>query len=767
MQLQEPIVSLDQEAWSCRYGDRSRAGELALQIIALADAGSAAEAVGRFHRASWALYAGHADLEPSLARAEQLFTQHGLPDELANCRDIRAQAALMAGDAAQGLALTRTTLAEATSERRPLARYITNNLKGLCEWDLGDLDAALRSFVMALHETERTGEAVLEANALGNLGGFQLDVFNADAALAHTARGMALMASAPHSTVWLTCAVNHMLALDALGKHADAAAQAQVLLAQEAHFPPGKRRSYHTKIAGVFMHAGEPDRARAHLARANSHGSADAPTTEWLAVTAELMHHEQRFRQARDLIETRALGASVGPYADVPQDLMQLYRVATNVCKAEGDFEAALRYQELAFARYEELMGRAARAKRIVIEIEQDVERTARQRDEALTRQRVAELEQLRLAEVNAALEQASQARSRFLAMASHDLRQPIHALALYLAALREDVDTPGPRELVVRASRTVDSLANMFEELLDLSRLEAGTVVAEPRPCSLYALVTRLAEEYRARAPEGLELVVHIPKHNKHEAGDALTDPLLAERILRNLIDNAVKYTGRGRVLLAIRRHEHNWRVEVRDNGPGIGEADCARIFEEFYQVSATETAQGLGLGLAIVHRLCRLLGHPIEVRSRLGVGSVFAVTIPRSERAAEAVAEVLPRGEASLNLVLIDDDAEVRDSMHMLLTRWGHRVAAAADTGELVLSQGFVPDAIVADLRLAAGRSGIDEIAHLRSRLGQHLPALVVTGESDAERLRAIQASGLPWLAKPVRPVRLRSWLAGVRTQ
>lgn len=767
MQLAEPFHSLDQEAWSYRFGDRARAADLSLRIIALAAPGSVNEAVGQFHRAWWAMYAGHADYEPALARAEALFAVHGHSNGLADCRDIRAQSAWLMGNAKEAFALTIKTLQESSAARHAIARYVTHNLKGLCEWDLGDLDAALRSLVTALHETERTGEIVLEANALGNLGGFQLDVFNVDAAEAHTLRGMALMAQTPSSTVWLTCAVNHMLALDAQGKHDAACAQARRLLEQVDHFPAPKRRSYHTKIAGVFVHGGQFESAREHLAIADAIPRAESATTEWLAVTAELMNHDGRFEAARELIETRALGASVGPYADVPQDLMHLYRVATNTCKSLGDFEAALKYQELAFARYEELMGRAARAKRIMIEIEQDVERTARQRDDALTRQRVAELEQQRLTEVNAALEQASEARSRFLAMASHDLRQPIHALALYLAALREDVDASGPRELVLRANRTVESLATMFDELLDLSRLEAGAITADPRACNIGGVVTRLAEEYRARAPSGLELALRLPRSAVSNTVHAVTDPLLFERVLRNLIDNALKYTATGRVLLAVRKRGGAWRVEVRDNGLGIAPPDLDRIFEEFFQVSASETSHGLGLGLAIVHRLCLLLDHKVDVRSQVRKGSVFSVTLPRAENSPSTVLESPARSDASLNIVLIEDDVDVRESMRILLTRWGHRVVAAENGDELATAPSFTPDAIVADLRLSAGRSGIEEIASLRRRWGQRVPALVVTGESNAERLRAIHASGLPWLAKPVRPIRLRSWLAGVRTR
>jgi signal transduction histidine kinase/CheY-like chemotaxis protein len=769
MHLSESIHELDAIAWSHRFGDRPLAGEVALAILRQAARGSVDEAVGHFHRAWWALVPAHPDLLPELARAEALFAENECVAGVADCLALRAQVAWSAGDALESARLARQALAltehHQASVERPLAQYAVFNMLALSEWDLGDFDNALRSFARALQMAEKSGGAGVQAQAHGNLGGFHLDLFNLEAAAAHAQRGVQLIAHIPQSSMWLSCAVNHMLALSVLGKHAEACTVAAQLLAQESHFPTPKRKAYQTKLAGVFFQAGDVARARHHLQLANALGGVTT-TTEWLTISAQLLNHDGDPAAARALIEGRILGESEGPYADVPQDLLHLYQTATQSCKALGDFEAALKYQELAFARHEELVGRAARAKRIAIEIEQQVERTARQRDEALMRQRVAELEQQRLGEVNASLEQANQARSRFLVMASHDIRQPLHALALYLAALREEAQGSVTQDLVQKANRTVDSLTLMFDELLDLSRLEAGAISPDRKVFDLRKLVLRLAEEYATRAKPGLEVAIRLPRKTLRIG--TLTDALLIERVLRNLIDNAVKYTPQGCVLIAVRQRQSAWRIEVRDNGPGIAPENQARIFEDFFQVESRQSTQGLGLGLAIVYRLCVLLGHPLELLTAVGKGSSFCVELPR-RLLPGARRSALLQSDSPLRIVLMDDDVDVRDSMRALLTQWGHDASAGRNAEELIAESRDTrgPDAIIADLRLDQGLDGMTEIMRLRRYWQREIPALVVTGESDPMQLRALHTAGYAWLAKPVRLVRLRGWLATVKPQ
>ncbi len=250
-------------------------------------------------------------------------------------------------------------------------------------------------------------------------------------------------------------------------------------------------------------------------------------------------------------------------------------------------------------------------------------------------------------------------------------------------------------------------------------------------------------------------------------------SDPLLVERVLRNLIANAVKYTKSGGVLVTCRPRaagstSPSWRVEVWDTGPGIAVEERERVFEEFYQAGNPERDRrgGIGLGLSIVRRLAQLMKLPLALHSRLGHGTRIALDLPATDEAIEPPqrtdAELPLQG---LAVAVIEDDAEVRDAMRTLLQGWGCRVCDGADADEAMAcarGQGDVPAAVVADLRLRGGRDGLGEIARLRAAYGDELPALLVSGDSAPERVRLMQNSGLPWLAKPVPAARLRSWLA-----
>jgi hypothetical protein len=219
--------------------------------------------------------------------------------------------------------------------------------------------------------------------------------------------------------------------------------------------------------------------------------------------------------------------------------------------------------------------------------------------------------------------------------------------------------------------------------------------------------------------------------------------------------------------VLLALRRRGDAWCVEVWDSGPGIARADRQRIFEEFYRVGGEQRVEGLGLGLAIVRRLALLLGHPLRLDSRPGVGSRFSVELASARGPERGSGPAAAKdGPAGLTVGVVDDDPELRASLALLLRAWGHEPVSAEHVDALALHGAAAPlDALVVDWRLGAGRTGADEAARLRARLGQDLPVLVITGETSADALRALEASGLPWLPKPLRAGRLRSWVAGLR--
>jgi signal transduction histidine kinase/ActR/RegA family two-component response regulator len=361
------------------------------------------------------------------------------------------------------------------------------------------------------------------------------------------------------------------------------------------------------------------------------------------------------------------------------------------------------------------------------------------------------------------AAEAANRAKSTFLAAASHDLRQPLHALGMFSQALAELTHEPDEQVLVQRITTSVSSLEALFSALLDVSKLDAGVVIAHARDFAVRPLVDRLADECMQEALQrGLSLAV--------VCGDAIvrSDPVLLERIVRNLLANALRYTSAGGIVLGCRPRGRGYSLEVWDSGEGIPRRDIERIFEEFYQVgnSSRDRSRGLGLGLAIVRRLAELLGHDVFVASREGRGSVFRVVVPAGDPETAAIPFVPDVGHdllAGRRILVIDDESDVRDATARLLTQWGCHVVAASDGDCAVRTYAASsPDAMIVDFRLGNGADGLETIASLRARFGRAIPAVLVSGASAAEELALIEASGIPLLHKPLPPARLRSMLA-----
>lgn len=371
--------------------------------------------------------------------------------------------------------------------------------------------------------------------------------------------------------------------------------------------------------------------------------------------------------------------------------------------------------------------------------------------------------EQLHHAQAGA--EVAEQAKARFLAAASHDLRQPAHALGLYMAALRAGPLAPAQAEIAERMQASLAALDTLFAALLDVSRMDAGAIVPQWDTVALAPLLRRLADEWALQAEDrGLRLALHVAEPQAL----TVTDAVLLERVLRNLLGNAVKYTERGGVLLACRTRRTadgtaQHRIEVWDTGPGIAPADQERVFEEFVQGGNRSAPQrGLGLGLAIVQRLARLLQLRVTLHSRPGRGSVFMVEgLAPAGVAPQAAAHARHRmRQLSGTLVaVLEDDPEVRDAMRLLLQRWDCRVIDGATAAELQqrLPAGTVPDALVADLQLGAGRDGGTEQAALQATWPRAVPVLWVSGDAAPTGL----PKGSALLTKPVSPARLRAWL------
>ncbi len=367
--------------------------------------------------------------------------------------------------------------------------------------------------------------------------------------------------------------------------------------------------------------------------------------------------------------------------------------------------------------------------------------------------------------------EEASQSKSRFLAAASHDLRQPVHALSLFVGALGQQNLGGEARRLLGHVSTSVEALGGMFNSLLDISKLDASMVKPEIGQFDLKAMLERICHEEGALAnAKGFAVRVNSPTMW------IASDPALLERVLRNLISNAVRYTEHGGVLATARRRGRNVVVRVIDTGIGIPADRQAEVFREFVQLGNRERDRnkGLGLGLAIVRRLCTLLGLDLSLQSRVACGSNFKLQIPVNELIAlprpSAPNDALLPGNSNVighgELVLvIDDDTEILDGMQALLTGWGCHVVAAAGLADLMPSLAGlpqVPKVIISDYRLRGGETGLAVVEHLRSEYNDDIPAILITGDTAPDRLHEAQESGLTLLHKPVTPQELRHALA-----
>lgn len=349
--------------------------------------------------------------------------------------------------------------------------------------------------------------------------------------------------------------------------------------------------------------------------------------------------------------------------------------------------------------------------------------------------------------------DRANAAKGRFLATASHDLRQPLQALQLLNAALLEQVHDGDPRELIERQGEALDTMSRLVNALLDISRLEAGAVKPEMEDINLVEVFRALQREFEplARA-RGLALAVSVEPRYLN------TDRTLFRQLLQNLLANAVKYTESGSISLSCSLKEERLVVEVADTGIGIARDQLGFIFDEYYQVDRARR-QGVGLGLSIVNRISRLLGFSIEARSEPGHGTQFRIGIPATrittrplqERRVAERRDQLPRAL----VLLVEDDDAVRAATEFYLKAVGHTAIAAGDIAgaERALQEApRTPDLIIADYHLGDGQTGIEAITRLRARVQQPLPALILSGDTSPTMLKLAQAQTCRVLSKPV---------------
>ena len=373
----------------------------------------------------------------------------------------------------------------------------------------------------------------------------------------------------------------------------------------------------------------------------------------------------------------------------------------------------------------------------------------------------------LELREKKEEAETATLAKSRFLAAASHDLRQPTHALGMFVARLAQLPHDAQTSHLIGSLEASVRAMQDLLDALLDISRLDAQAVQVQRRPFALADIFDKLRGGLTLTAVEkGLRLRV------RPTDVWLLSDPSLLYRIVLNLLVNALRYTRAGGVLVACRvaGDGKRVRIEVWDSGIGIAPEHHQAIFKEFYQVGNMERdrSKGLGLGLNIVERTAHLLGHRLQLHSRLGRGTRFSIEVPMA--APGATLDLPGQLEdkafddlAGLVVLVIEDDALAREGMVCFLESWGGvvRVAEGLTTALWHLEQGLVPDVIVSDYRLRDGENGIDTVRQIRAAARQSIPACLMSGDTDPSLMQAAREAGLTLLHKPVRPAKLRSLL------
>jgi len=737
------------------------------------------------------------------ASALKVLLDQGDDAGAADARDLLSRHATGAGQLERARDLLALNHALPAGARTPLAWGISSQRQAaLLEWS-GVFDEALRWHYRSIALARESGWPSEEAMALACAGGLQLSLQNAEdgAALLDAAWRLAHPALETWGRLWPVVAVNRLMALHLRGRADEALFAMPAVLAALPQLAPSNRYKALLLMGGVHVAAGQVARGQALL----DEGLALCPTrqgarpVEWVWAQADAWTRQGRAADALAICGAHFDAAAGGrlPQADLPADLVQLHRIRAAAHEALGDLAGALQAERDARAAERQLASAAQRAQRLTLQIHYEREEAERARAEAEREAHHALAERARLAELNAALEAADRAKSRFLAAASHDLRQPVHALTLQLALLRTMLQAGAQQTQAARIQASLDALKAMFDALLDISRIDAGVVQPQWQTVALRPLCARLVEEFSPAAQaRGLRVALRL-------TGPASTrsDPALLETLLRNLLDNAVKYTLRGGVLLALRSTSAGgWRLQVRDTGPGIAHADQARVFEEFVQLAAqaagahprppapgaeaSAAGPGLGLGLSIVRRLARLLGHPLTLHSREGRGCLFELQLPALPHEPAA-----PRPQATgaspvvaarpLRIALVEDHEPTRVALARLLEQWGHEVAAAGDAAGLpgrLASRESNPghgwDCVITDLRLAGGVDGLAEAGRLvggpgddpggRPESRSRGRLLVVTAETDAAPLRRLAEGGVPWMTKPLDPARLAAWLA-----
>ncbi|MBL4801707.1 MAG: hybrid sensor histidine kinase/response regulator [Emcibacter sp.] len=357
----------------------------------------------------------------------------------------------------------------------------------------------------------------------------------------------------------------------------------------------------------------------------------------------------------------------------------------------------------------------------------------------------------------------ASEAKSSFLAATSHDLRQPLHAMGFFIESLKKQLTNPAQIYLLQKIERTSNNLRGQLNDLLDISKIDAGIIKPHITPLSLNDIFKTLK---RVLSPLAQEKDIHFK--TLPVSWIIQSDAHMIDRILNNLVSNAVRYTDNGgKILIGCRKKGDNLRIEIHDSGIGIPGHLIDNIFAEYYQIDNPERDQskGLGLGLSIVKGMCNLLHHKIEVHSTIGKGTSFYLSVPLSNRLPVLTKDTNQQFNLPMktgNIILIDDEKDTLDAMSHLISNWGHKVVsfgAEEEALNYLNHHDFTPDMIITDFRLREKRTGTEAITAINSHFNKNIPAIIITGDTAKDRMLQAQESGHVLLHKPIMPAKLRT--------
>jgi signal transduction histidine kinase len=758
---------LIEEAWALLFRERTKVRAIAEQIVSVSQPGSTNHSWGTLLYAHGLRAQGRRDAAAiALAMAKGMFSAQSNRAGLAACFDLRALELIDAGDEVGAFAAIQEARCVPDSERGVWDRLNHFHAQQLFATRFQGWEAGFRVLLRMIAAARETNDDAAIGQTHSILAALYAGASDFERALEHANEAVARTLRFEPGSAWYVPMLN--LLTVHLGREDVEASRivAARMQARDTQFYPSIREQSNVLYARAATLSGNFSAAVEALEVSRTVVSTRLHVHAWTAAFAGLHFAQGNMQLTRDTCEGWITDTPTHVIAPPLAVSLRIFRYAARACEAGGDHKAALKYEREAAKIHDHELDRAARARRAELEISFDLDRERWARDVAEKQHLKAEAERARLDELNHKLDAALQTRTRFLAAASHDLRQPAHALALYAQALEHETSPSALVELSRRMRATVGSLSNMFDGLLELARLDAGAVKPQHDVFDLNELLARLCAEYADRLTHANAVL-----RFRRLKGDCFlrSDPVLVERILRNLIGNAVKYAGSGNILVAIRKRGHGLVVEVRDSGPGMSTDELRHIFDEFFRASsASERRDGLGLGLSIVERFVRLLGMQIYVRSAVGRGSTFGLDVPfdavalAPERKPEIAAR--PVTGRALTVAVIDDDPDARGAMSLLLSKWGH-VCVSGAHAEAVIAQcqqsGIAPDVVVTDFQLREGNAiaGIDALRH---RWGSDLPVLVVSGSSDAQAIVEATFWDVSCLPKPVRPLRLKSWLS-----